>query len=212
MAFFEQLITDFFQFVQNNLWFAPLSAFLLPFLEALFPWLPLTALVSFNLSIMSGIYGAGAGTLYTVLLSVAGSFLGMFGIFLFIRATLAKYFIRKVESNPFGKKFIGIIDKKNMGLALMLLCNPFLPSSIMNYGMSLTKVNLGKYVFLTGVSRIAVILFIVFLGSVFNIQEHPWNVAWMMLAYLIVFGIVAIVRILKNKSTSKSPQNGRQSD
>lgn len=212
MALFEQLLNDFYQFVQNNLWFAPLSAFLLPFLEALFPWLPLTALVSFNLSMMAGVYGAAAGTFYTVLLSVLGSFLGMFFIFLFIRVTLAKYFIRKVEANPFGQKFISIIDKKNTGLALMLLSNPFLPSSIMNYGMSLTRVNTGKYMFLTGISRIVVILFIVFLGSVFNIQEHPWNVIWMMVVYIALFGIFAFFRYQKNKINSKSSKNGRQSD
>jgi uncharacterized membrane protein YdjX (TVP38/TMEM64 family) len=199
MNFIAELLQNFQTFIAANPWFAPLAAFLLPFLEAIFPFLSLTILISFNLSVMSSIYGIGSGTLYTILLSVLGSFTGMFLIFLFIRATLAKYFIRQVEKNEFGRKFITIVDKKNMGMALMLLSNPFLPSSIMNYGLSLTKIKTSKYLLLTGVSRIIIILFVVFLGSVFNIQSHPWNVVWLMVVYFAVFVGTALIKYIKAK-------------
>jgi len=196
---FKNLILDFEIFVQTHLWFAPVSAFLLPFLEALFPWLPLTAIVSFNLTVMSGVYGTGAGTAYTILLSILGSFTGMFLIFLLIRATLAKYFIKKVETHEFGQKFLGIVQGNNIWMVLVLLSNPFLPSSIMNYGLSLTKIKTGKYIGLTLTSRVIIIVILTFLGSLFNIQEHPWNVVWMMLAYFVLFLVWGFVKRLKSK-------------
>jgi uncharacterized membrane protein YdjX (TVP38/TMEM64 family) len=185
--FFDNLMIALDEFVQTHLWFAPVSAFLLPFLEACFPWLPLTAIVSFNLTVMSGVYGVTAGTAFTILLTVLGSFSGMFLIFLLIRSTLAKYFIRKVEKQEFGQKFLGVVQGDNVWMILVLLSNPFLPGSIMNYGLALTKIPTGKYVALTLSSRLVIILFLIFLGSIFNIQEHLWNVVWMMLAYFLLF-------------------------
>ncbi|MDD4595669.1 MAG: VTT domain-containing protein [Candidatus Izemoplasmatales bacterium] len=201
--YFLDLFANFQAFLDANPWFVPLSAFLLPFLEALLPWLPLTAIISYNHAILSDTYGAELGTFYTIILSVMGSFVGMLIIFLIIRVTIAKFFIKRVENNEFGKKFISVVDNKNFGLALVLLSNPFLPSSIMNYGLSLTKVSISKYALLTFLSRVIIIVFFVFLGSIFNIQTQPWNVIWLMLFYLVLFGGVAIYRRIQSKRTSK---------
>jgi uncharacterized membrane protein YdjX (TVP38/TMEM64 family) len=113
----------------------------------------------------------------------------MFLIFLLIRATFAKYFIKKVNDNKYGKIFLNVVEGKNIWFALALLSNPFLPSSILNYALSLTKIKLSRYLFLTITSRLIIILFLVFLGSVFDIQNHPLNVFWMMLVYFIILGV-----------------------
>jgi uncharacterized membrane protein YdjX (TVP38/TMEM64 family) len=202
-AFFINMFTDFQEFMQLNPWFVPLSAFLLPFLEALLPWLPLTAIISYSHAVLSETYGAELGTFYTIVLSVMGSFIGMFLIFILIRKTIAKYFIKKVENSDFGQKFVTIVDNKNFGLALLLLSNPFLPSSIMNYGLSLTKVTIPKYTLLTFLSRIIIIIFFVFLGSIFNIQTRPWNVIWLLLFYILLFGGVAVYRRIRSKKQNQ---------
>jgi len=204
LGFFEQLLANFQIFIESNPWFAPMAAFLLPFLEALFPWLPLTVLVSFNLSLMAGIYGS-VGTFYTIVLSILGSFFGMFLIFLFIRATLTKSFVHKVEGNEFGRKFVTIVEGKNTGLALLLLSNPFLPSAIMNYALSLTKIKTWHYIFITFVSRIFTIVFLVFLGSVFDLQNHPWNFVWLSLVYIVLIGGLAVRNYLKAKKKPVKP-------
>ena len=189
MDFLYNLLDQLQQFVMNNIWFAPLSAVLLPFIEALIPSLPLTILISFNLSVMASAYGTIDGTIFTIILSTLGSFLGMLFIFGIIRLTLAPYFTKKVEDNKYGKKFLNLVNGPNTWLVLILLSNPFLPSSILNYALSLTKIKFSKYVFLTLTSRLIIILFLVFLGSLFNIQENPLNALWVLLVYFVILGI-----------------------
>lgn len=194
---------DFSDFVRANLWFAPIAAFLLAFLEAVLPWLPLTAIVSFSLSVLSLAFGTVPGTVLAVLFSVLGSFSGMFAIFLLIRKTFGKFFLRKVEKHPFGREFAGAVEGKNAVGVLLILSNPFLPSSLMNYVLSLTRVKTSRYVFLTLTSRVFVILFLIFLGSVFNLQEHPLNVVWLMATYGILFLLFVLWR---RRRTPTSPQ------
>ncbi len=188
MNFFYEWLEAIRQLIQENLWLAPLFGVLLPFIEAVLPTIPLTVIVAFNLSVFSQAFGALNGTLLAIGLSVLGSFLGMFLIFMIIRVTLADYFVKKVKENKYGKMFLNIVEGKNIWLVLMFLSNPFLPSSILNYALSLTKVKVSKYIFLTVTSRLVIILFLIFLGSVFDIQSHPLNILWMMLAYFALLG------------------------
>jgi len=200
MSFLVNLWNQFQEFVLINMWFAPLSAVLLPFIEALIPSLPLTILISFNVSIMASAYGNVSGTFYTILLSTIGSFLGMLLIFGIIRLTLAQYFAKKVEDHKYGKMFLNLVSGPNAFLVLIILSNPFLPSSILNYALSLTKTKFTRYVFLTLSSRLIIILFLVFLGSIFNIQAHPLNILWVLLVYMGLLGLWLLwTKLLKKK-------------
>ena len=202
MEWITDIWNGFTAFVSGNPWFAPIAAFLLAFLEAVLPWLPLTAIVSFSLSVLSLAFGTVSGTILAVLLSVLGSFSGMFAIFLLIRSPFGKPFLRKVERHPFGREFAGAVEGKNALGVLLLLSNPFLPSSIMNYVLSLTRVKTSRYVCLTLTSRVFVILFLIFLGSVFNLQEHPLNVVWLMATY----GLLFLLFLLWRRRPPSSPQ------
>lgn len=203
MNFLNELLETIRVLIQENIWLAPLFGVVLPFLEAILPSFPLTVIVAFNLSIFSTAFGVLEGTLLAIFLSVLGSFLGMFLIFIIIRLTVADFFILKVRSNKFGKIFINAVEGKNIWVVLALLSNPFLPSSILNYALSLTKVKVSKYIFLTVTSRLIIILFLVFLGSVFDIQSHPLNVLWMMLVYFILLGVwILYLRSSKKRQNS----------
>ncbi|MDT8337509.1 MAG: VTT domain-containing protein [Candidatus Izemoplasmatales bacterium] len=203
MNFFYDLLETIRQLIQNNIWLAPLFGVALPFIEAILPSIPLTVIVAFNLSIFSTAFGTLEGTLLAISLSVLGSFFGMFLIFLIIRVTVADYFLKKVKENKYGKIFLNVVEGKNIWIVLMLLSNPFLPSSILNYALSLTKVKISKYIFLTLTSRLIIILFLVFLGSVFDLQNHPLNVLWMMLVYFAMLGLwILYLRSRKNKEDS----------
>lgn len=205
MQLLLDLLAELGQFIQTNQWFAPFATFFMVVLEAILPWLPLSVMVSFSVSMLSSIYGNVAGTILTIVLSVSGSFLTMFLIFLFIRWVFSKYFLEKVEKDKFGKKFLNILQDKNMSLALLLMCNPFLPSSIMNYALGLTKISIPRYLFLAFVSRVVNIVFVVFLGSIFNVQEKPLNVLWMMIAYFLLFGVFALIEYFRSqKDKTKS--------
>ena len=188
MDLFFEWLNVIRQIIQDNIWLAPLFGVVLPFAEAILPSFPLTVIVTFNLSVFSVAYGTLNGTILTILLSTLGSFLGMFLIFIIIRLTVADYFAKKVKENKFGRIFLNVVEGKNVVVVLMLMSNPFLPSSILNYALSLTKVKVSKYIMLTISSRLIIILFLVFLGSIFDIQTHPLNVLWMMLVYFALLG------------------------
>lgn len=199
MAFLNEFIEAYRLFLAENAWVAPIAAFLLPIVEAILPSLPLTALVSANLLVLTAAYGATWGTVLTIVLSILGSFLGMFGIFLFLRRAIGPKVAAKIEKSEFGRKFRDIAATGNTGMILALMANPFLPSSLMNYVLSFTKIRVSRYVFLTGASRVAIILLIVFLGSLFNLQEHPLNLLWLLLAYTVLFVIGWIYKRLRAK-------------
>lgn len=188
MDLFFEWLNVIRQIIRDNIWLAPLFGVVLPFAEAILPSFPLTVIVAFNLSVFSVAYGTLNGTILTILLSTLGSFLGMFLIFIIIRLTVADYFAKKVKENKFGRIFLNVVEGKNIVVVLMLMSNPFLPSSILNYALSLTKVKVSKYIMLTISSRLIIILFLVFIGSIFDIQTHPLNVLWMMLVYFALLG------------------------
>ncbi len=209
MGWIEHLLTNMETFILNNIWVAPFFAFLLPVLEAILPSLPLTAIVGFNLSVMSIAYGSSQGTILTILLSTLGSFSGMFLMFWIVRITLSKYFSKKVEDHKYGKMFLNIVHGENIWPILIIMSNPFLPSSIMNYTLSLTKIKTKRYIFLTLTSRLVIILFMVFLGSIFDIQAHPLNLLWVMLVYFALLGIW-IIYMKTRKSKQNSIYNNKE--
>ncbi len=186
MNWFYDLLDTINNLVENNIWLAPFIGVLLPLIEAIIPSLPLTVIVAFSLSLLSSLFGVVEGTILTIILSTIGSFLGMFIIFIIIRVTLGKYFAKKINESKYGKVFLNAVNGRSMWLVLALLSNPFLPSSILNYALSFTKIKIHKYLFLSIVSRLIVITFLVFLGAIFDIQNRPLNVLWMMLVYFVI--------------------------
>jgi len=203
MNFFTEFLEMLKSLIEQHYWLAPFIGLFLPFLEAILPTLPLAIIVSFNLSVFNTVYGGFEGIVLTILLSTIGSFLGMFLVYFIIRLTLADYFVRKVERYKYGKAFLNAIEGRSMWFVLALLSNPFLPSSILNYALSLAKVNTRKYVFLTVISRLIVMMFMVFLGSIFSLKKNPLNVLWMMLAYFAILVVWLIyMRQRKRKKGS----------
>ncbi|MBN2503784.1 MAG: TVP38/TMEM64 family protein [Bacilli bacterium] len=193
LKYFFQLLDQFEVYVNTHLWFAPLMAMLLPFIEAIIPSLPLTILIGFSLNIMAQVYGMVEGTVLTIVLSTLGSAMGMIMIFGIIRLTLAPFFARKVQDNKYGRMFLNIVEGPNVIPVLLVMSNPFFPSSILNYALSLTKTKFWRYFFLTITSRLIIVLFLVFLGSLFDIQNHPMNLLWVMLVYLLIFVIWYVI-------------------
>ena len=194
MEFLTSYFDQYQEFITEYYWLALLMTMILPFIEAIIPTLPLGAMIGINLSALSQAFGGTVGTLLTIFLSVLGSFLGMLILFIIIRKTLSNKFRHKIEDHEVGKKFLNIANESNLGLMFVFLANPFLPSSILNYALSFTSIKLKNYIGLTIASRFVIILFFVFLGSLFDVQSHPLNVLWLSLFYVLLFFILLIVK------------------
>lgn len=200
MAWFDEAFRTMANWVAAYGWLAPFLAFGLPFLEAALPSLPLTLIVGFLLGIMSTAYGTVAGTVATILVASFGSAIGMFLIFALIRKTITPSLSKTLPKHPSVNRFLEAVDDKQSWMVFAFLANPFLPSSILNYLLALSPMQTRKYMVLTATSRIVVIASLVFLGSVFQIQEHPWNLLWMMLFY----GLLFLIHSFISKPTSNS--------
>lgn len=198
MELFNSLIDNYQTFISENAWLAIIATFLLPLIEAIIPTLPLAAIIGINLGVMSQAFGSSTGIFLTIFFSVAGSFSGMFMIFLVIRKTLAEKFSEKVENNEIGRKFLNIAHGNNIGMMMVFLANPFMPSSILNYALSFTKIRTKSYIWMNLISRLIIMTFFVFLGSLFDIHNHPINVIWLSLAYALVFLILFVIKKKKN--------------
>jgi uncharacterized membrane protein YdjX (TVP38/TMEM64 family) len=183
MIFLNQWMAIFERWTNEHAWLAPLLVFFLPFLEAILPSLPLTLIVGFSLGMLSILYGATWGIVLTIVLSTLGSFFGMFLIFLLIRKIIKPAIASRPMKHPIGIRFIKIVNEQNNLVLFSFLANPFFPSSILNYILSSSAMKPGRYIALTFLSRWFVIVSLVFLGSIFNVQEHPWNILWMSLFY-----------------------------
>lgn len=187
MAWFDNAFQSMARWVAEYGWLAPFLALGLPFLEACVPSLPLTLIVGFLLGTMSTAFGTLFGTILTVLLASVGSAAGMILIFLAIRKTITPSVAKTLPNHPAIDAFLKAVDDKQSWMVFVFLANPFLPSSILNYLLALSPMSGRKYLILTISSRVVVIAALVFLGSVFHIQEHPLNLLWMTLFYGVAF-------------------------
>jgi uncharacterized membrane protein YdjX (TVP38/TMEM64 family) len=199
MAWFDEAFRIMADWIAAYGWLAPFLAFGLPFLEATLPSLPLTLIIGFLLSTLSAAYGVLVGTIVSIVLASLGSAFGMILIFFVIRKSITPTLVKRLPQHPFIHRFLNAIDAKQSWMIFAFLANPFLPSSILNYLLALSPMQTRKYIILTATSRIVVITSLVFLGSVFRIQEHPWNLLWMMLFY----GFVFVLHSLVSKQTTK---------
>ncbi len=183
----QNWLTDLGTSISEHPWLAPFFALFLPFLEAVVPSLPLTVIVGFSIAACAEVFGSFLGTVIAIVLSIVGSFSGMVLIRWIIVGKFRPKFEKKVADSDFGKQFLDVVNAKTTVGVFLVMANPFFPSSIINYVLSLTHVKTGKYLCLTISSRIVVILFLAFLGSLFNIQDRPFNVVWYVLVYTMVF-------------------------
>ena len=131
----------------------PIIGFLLPFIEAFLPFLPLVVFVVANASA----YGLWFGFLLSWLGSVAGSY----AIFLLVRHFGKHPKLRFVTGSKKVEKLIKWVDMNGISPLFVLLCFPFTPSVIVNVVAGLSHIHkkfylivllAGKFVMILGMS------------------------------------------------------------
>lgn len=131
----------------------PIIGFLLPFIEAFLPFLPLVVFVVVNASA----YGLWFGFLLSWLGSVAGSY----AVFLLVRHFGKHPKLRFVTGSKRVEKLIKWVDMNGISPLFVLLCFPFTPSVIVNVVAGLSHIYkkfylivllAGKFVMILGMS------------------------------------------------------------
>ncbi|WP_017381561.1 TVP38/TMEM64 family protein [Paenisporosarcina sp. TG-14] len=134
----------------------PIIGFLLPFLEAFLPFLPLFVFVFANASA----YGLWIG----FLLSWAGTTVGSYLVFIIIRKYGRARFLRFMTKHERVQKLIKWIENNGFGPLFLLLCFPFSPSALVNVVAGLSDMKKKTYLWALLAGKFVMILTISFIG------------------------------------------------
>jgi uncharacterized membrane protein YdjX (TVP38/TMEM64 family) len=147
----------------------PIPGILLPFLEALLPFLPLVVFVVANASA----YGMWAGFLYSWIGVAAGSSV----VFLLARRFGYRYGDRIRRRFPKSEKFFGYVEHKGFTPIFLLACFPFSPSVIVNIASGLSKVPLHTFLTAMLLGKAVMIFTLSFLGHDLQaMADQPWRI------------------------------------
>lgn len=149
----------------ENLWelsrdyrsLGPLIGFLLPFLEAFLPFLPLFAFVIANASA----YGLWIG----FLLSWAGTVVGSYMVFLLIRKYGRARFLGFMTKHERVQKLIQWVETHGFGPLFLFLCFPFTPSALVNLVAGLSNMKKKSYLWTLLAGKFVMIFTISFIGQ-----------------------------------------------
>lgn len=201
--FYENLTERFFQywekFATDHTALVWLIAIFLPFLESVLPFLPLVLIISFNIGMLTPLLGPSLSPIIAIVLSAAGSFLGTYFVFLFIRGTFGKKIRIKIENNPKILSIIKWLENRSTFFVILVMSNPYTPASLFNYAMAITNIEIKKYLYITLVSRSICIFLLALLGMVFKVQNNILSIIWVILVYVIIYLLFYIISKLRNK-------------
>lgn len=134
----------------------PFIGFVLPFLEAFLPFLPLFVFVVANASA----YGLWLG----FLLSWAGTVVGSYVVFLLVRNFGRARFLRFMTRHERVLKLIHWVETHGFGPLFLLLCFPFTPSALVNVVAGLSDMKKKHYLWTLLAGKFVMILVISFIG------------------------------------------------
>ena len=160
----------------------------LPFLETLFPIMPLFLMIAFN--ILS--YGVAFGYLYTYI----GTSLGTIVIFVFMRYLSTNALKKSFLERENVKKYLNWIERTHPALHILVLMIPFSPTFMINYSMGLSKMKFKTFLGITLISR-AILLFICIpFGMTLVTLYESGEFGGVELAWLAITGVVVLAGIV----------------
>lgn len=136
--------------------FGPLIGFLLPFIEAFLPFLPLFVFVFANATA----YGLWLG----FLLSWGGAVAGGYVVFLIIRKYGRARFMNFMTKHEKVEKLILWVERNGFGPLFLLLCFPFTPSALVNVVAGLSNISRHYYLMTLMAGKFVMIFMISYVG------------------------------------------------
>lgn len=175
----------------------PLPGILLPFIEALLPFLPLFVFVMAN----SAAYGLLKGFIY----SWIGASLGAICVFLAVRKLSDWKYIAKLKENKQVIKVTEWVERKGFSLLFVLLCFPFSPSAVINIVAALSSISLKRFVLAVILGKSVMIFSLAYVGvSIFEFAKNPLKTT-IILVCIVLFWIFGkqIEKLMFKKTNQK---------
>ncbi len=160
----------------------PLPGIMLPILEAIFPPIPLFAIVAAN----AIAYGFWLGSLYSLIGSVTGAMI----VFLVARR-FEKRFVAYMETrHPKSRRFFRWIQNKGFTPLFILASLPVVPSFFINIGCGVSNVRPHTFLLAITMGKAIMIMMMAYVGYDWHsFIVHPWKI-FILLGVFIVLGYV----------------------
>ncbi|WP_341636471.1 TVP38/TMEM64 family protein [Staphylococcus casei] len=156
--------------------------FLLPFIEAFLPILPIIVFVIVNVNA----YGLVIGTLLAWLGTVIGSYI----VFLIFRRLTHTKYMKKLQQRTSVQRLIHFIDRRGIIPIFILLCFPFTPSAFVNIVASLSHIRAHIYLTVLFAAKLVMIGLIGWLGNdITTLFTNPTRLILIMIVFVIVWFI-----------------------
>jgi uncharacterized membrane protein YdjX (TVP38/TMEM64 family) len=147
----------FLQLIQQYKDYGPLVGISIPFVEAIFPILPLVVFIFAN--------AAAFGPLLGFLYSWLGSCLGSILLFYIVRKYGQKRFFSFVSKHQKVESSIGWIEKRGFGPIFIMFAFPFSPSFLINIVAGLSRIKISQFLIALVLGKFTMIAMISYLGK-----------------------------------------------
>ncbi|MBY7143070.1 TVP38/TMEM64 family protein [Virgibacillus sp. NKC19-3] len=184
----------------------PLPGVLLPFIEALLPFLPLVVFVIAN--------AAAYGLLEGFLLSWIGASLGATVVFLIIRKLRNTKIVKSIRKNKQVKSVTTWLERHGFGPLFLLMCFPFSPSAVINVVAGLSKISIQQFILAILLGKSVMIFSIAYVGaSITEFAKNPVRTIVVGIC-IVLFWIIGkyIEKRLEKKSYLKDNPSIHQKD
>ncbi|KOF11492.1 hypothetical protein AC739_04180 [Planococcus glaciei] len=191
-------MSDFFtmeniiELTQSYRAFGPLIGFLLPFIEAFLPFLPLFVFVFANATA----YGLWIG----FLLSWGGSVLGAYAVFLVVRKYGRARLMNFMTKHQKVEKLILWVERNGFGPLFLLLCFPFTPSALVNVVAGLSNISRHYYLLTVMAGKLVMVFMISYVGyDIRALFTQPVRTAIVVVVIILLYVIGKILEKRLNK-------------
>lgn len=175
----------------------PLIGVLLPFLEALLPFLPLVVIVVANVS--------SYGLIFGFFLSWIGTVLGSYVVFLIVRRFGRHPKLKRLIEKENVQKLIKFVDMRGLSPLFILLCFPFTPSVLVNIVAGLSNIKKKYYLFVLLAGKFVMILSISVLG--YDLASYFTNPIKLVFVAVAIFLLWLISKAVEKRLNNRVEQD-----
>lgn len=191
-------MADFFtmeniiELTQSYRAFGPLIGFLLPFIEAFLPFLPLFVFVFANATA----YGLWIG----FLISWGGAVAGSYVVFLIIRKYGRARFMNFMTKHERVQRLIHWVERNGFGPLFLLLCFPFTPSALVNLVAGLSNISRHYYLLTLMAGKFVMVFMISYVGyDIRALFTQPIRTAVVIVVIILLYVIGKVLEKRLNK-------------
>ncbi|WP_214771714.1 MULTISPECIES: TVP38/TMEM64 family protein [unclassified Exiguobacterium] len=175
-----------------------------PFLESLFPFLPLVLIISAN----AATYGFWMG----VLVSWVGSMLGSLVVFACIRYLFRRPVTRWLENHKAAQHWIERVRHMSPISLGFFFSLPFMPAFIITSISAMIQLSLRTYLIAAGAGRLIVVILFSLIGKEWSsFLERPVRLLFLFLILLAIWGISrGMEEWIKRRALARRTKNLRE--